>query len=401
MHRSPTRTTSPMPAALRCRPPPPATGSPRSGAAADGRAFAPASGCIPARRWSAMSVRASASTTPWSARWRTRRHGWRASTRPTAPRSWRVATSPAPRPTASCGATSTASWRPVRPSSTRSTNRWARSTAPLGTPSCWRNGRPAAPPMARAASRPHLPASAPPRRSGPTTGRAACSSSAARRSCATARPGTGTAPGTSTGSDRSEARPQSSAEDVYRPAHGVVGGIVEELVVGGHDEPLAELESVVGFDDVLRGVAERAVADQDAEPAGCQIVGVVRRDLVHDAGNAHAIVRPAPRRALDRQAEQQAGVDVGEGTDLAAAVIPAEAPEQADTVGDLLFEVEVEAVFGTALAGLRDGVVVGTGEGAGEPRAEPHRAGPVVGTEAQLQFGGIAAACEQVHVEDV
>ena len=52
-------------------------GSPRSGAAAAGRASAPASACIPGRRWSAMSARASASTTRWSARSPTRRRGWK------------------------------------------------------------------------------------------------------------------------------------------------------------------------------------------------------------------------------------------------------------------------------------------------------------------------------------
>src|SRR5882757_11338069 len=45
MRRSPTRITSPMPAAPPCRPPPPANSSPRSGAAAAGQVFAPVSAC--------------------------------------------------------------------------------------------------------------------------------------------------------------------------------------------------------------------------------------------------------------------------------------------------------------------------------------------------------------------
>ena len=87
---------------------------------------------------------------------------------------------------------------------------------------------------------------------GPTTGRAASSSSAARHSCAMARPRTGTASGTSTASDGSEAGRQPSAEEMRRAAHGVVAGIVEELVVGGGDDALGELEGVVGLDDVFR-----------------------------------------------------------------------------------------------------------------------------------------------------
>ena len=51
---------------------------PRNGASSAGRAFARALACIPAWRWSAMSARASTSTTRWSVRWRTRRPGWKA-----------------------------------------------------------------------------------------------------------------------------------------------------------------------------------------------------------------------------------------------------------------------------------------------------------------------------------
>ena len=55
-------------------------------------------------------------------------------------------------------------------------------------PSSWPSGRPAATPTRAAASRRHSPASSAAATCGPTTGRAACSSSAARQFCATARP---------------------------------------------------------------------------------------------------------------------------------------------------------------------------------------------------------------------
>jgi hypothetical protein len=43
------------------------------------------------------------------------------------------------------------------------------------------------------------------------------------------------------------------------------------------------------------------------------------------------------------------GVDIGEGHDLGLAVVPAPAAEQADVVGQRLFEVEDVAVFDAAL----------------------------------------------------
>jgi adenylate cyclase len=73
-----TRTISPMPAARPCRPASPVMSCRSSGRSAAGRAFAPASACIPGRRWWAMSARAIASTTPWSAPSPTRPRGWRA-----------------------------------------------------------------------------------------------------------------------------------------------------------------------------------------------------------------------------------------------------------------------------------------------------------------------------------
>ena len=50
-------------------------------------------------------------------------------------------------------------------------------------------------------------------------------------------------------------------------------------------------------------------------------------------------------------------IDVGEGQDLAAAVVPAEAEEGADIVGDLLVDAEVDAILGAGLPGEGDGRV--------------------------------------------
>ena len=123
----PIRTISPMPCARPCRQRTPAAGWRTNGASAAGRPSAPASACIPGRRWSAMSGRASASTTHLWARSRIRPPAWKDSTRSTAPTSWRAARSPARPSRASYGATSIASSPPARPRCWRSTNRWARS----------------------------------------------------------------------------------------------------------------------------------------------------------------------------------------------------------------------------------------------------------------------------------
>ena len=97
------------------------------------------------------------------------------------------------------------------------------------------------------------------------------------------------------GQGRSETRQQAPAEDMRRSADRVVGGIVEELVVRGDEDALGDLQGIIGLDDAFRAVGQRAVADQDAEPAGRQVVGLVGRDRVQRAGDADRVVRPAPR----------------------------------------------------------------------------------------------------------
>jgi hypothetical protein len=126
------------------------------------------------------------------------------------------------------------------------------------------------------------------------------------------------------------------------------------------------------------------------------------------------LVRPSPRLAVDRGAEREAGVDVGEGADLVLAIVPAPAAEHADVVGHRLLDVEVIAVLGAALPSLHDRVgwiearaqrhqheslVVAAGEIGIRPDADPQLAGTREQRVARLELGDVAAAPEQVHVE--
>ena len=51
---------------------------------------------------------------------------------------------------------------------------------------------------------------------------------------------------------------------MHRTAVGVVGGVGDQLVIGGQRQRLVEREGVVGLQDALAAVVERAVADEDA-----------------------------------------------------------------------------------------------------------------------------------------
>jgi hypothetical protein len=58
-------------------------------------------------------------------------------------------------------------------------------------------------------------------------------------------------------------------------------------------------------------VIELAVADQDSEAAGRDIIAVISRQAVDRAGETDPVLRPAPSRALDRSPQREAGIDVG------------------------------------------------------------------------------------------
>src|SRR3954463_4197484 len=76
---------------------------------------------------------------------------------------------------------------------------------------------------------------------------------------------------------------ESSRENRHRAAVGVVGGGGDELVVGGQRDLLVQRVGVIGLEDALAPVVERAIADQDAETAGGDEVAVISRQRVDRA----------------------------------------------------------------------------------------------------------------------
>jgi hypothetical protein len=61
---------------------------------------------------------------------------------------------------------------------------------------------------------------------------------------------------------------EAAGEDMNRAAVGVVGGVGDQLIVGGQGEVLVEGISVIRLEDALVAVVEPAVADQQAKAAG-------------------------------------------------------------------------------------------------------------------------------------
>ena len=94
-----------------------------------------------------------------------------------------------------------------------------------------------------------------------------------------------------------------------------------------------------------RRVVQVAVAEQEAEAAELQILLVVFLDGVGDEGHAELVVGPRPAAAGVVAAELEGLIDLGVGEGLVLALVPAEAGEDAEILGQLLLGVEAEAVL--------------------------------------------------------
>src|SRR5262245_13388140 len=107
-----------------------------------------------------------------------------------------------------------------------------------------------------------------------------------------------------------------------RAAVAVVSRVVDPLEVDAHDDPLADLQAVVRLDDLLVPVAQRSVADDEAQAARSQIVAVGIRQTVEDDGQSETVLRPAPARPFPDQARSHRSVNLGERPRFRLAVVP-------------------------------------------------------------------------------
>src|ERR1700687_4918564 len=61
---------------------------------------------------------------------------------------------------------------------------------------------------------------------------------------------------------------QPAREDRDRSPIGVIGGVYEQLIVGGEGEILVQRIGVVGLENLLGSVVKLTIADQQAKAAG-------------------------------------------------------------------------------------------------------------------------------------
>src|SRR5215471_421756 len=91
--------------------------------------------------------------------------------------------------------------------------------------------------------------------------------------------------------------------DGHRTAVAVVGWVNDFLEVGRYENALAHFHTVEGFQDLLRGVIQSAVADDEIQAAGRQVVSVSPFQAVDSIAQADKVVRAAPAFPLQDQAD--------------------------------------------------------------------------------------------------
>src|SRR3984893_7517170 len=136
-------------------------------------------------------------------------------------------------------------------------------------------------------------------------------------------------------------------EDRDRAAVTVVSRMVNELIVERDVGEAKYGNAVICFKDLLRpGIRQPAVADDPAQTAGGEIQLSLVRDAVGRAGQSDNVIRAPPARAGQCETRRNRLVDLGEIDLLHGASRQAGASKDAKIGGDLLFEIEPEAVLG-------------------------------------------------------
>ncbi len=104
---------------------------------------------------------------------------------------------------------------------------------------------------------------------------------------------------------------------------------------------------VIRFHDVLAGVVQPAISEQKSKAAQLQIILVIFLDCVRDKRDADLIQFAPPCRPGVISAESKCLVIFRVGEGFVLAFVPAEASADAEIAGDVLLQVEIDAILQT------------------------------------------------------
>lgn len=89
--------------------------------------------------------------------------------------------------------------------------------------------------------------------------------------------------------------------EVSRASVGVVGWVPHALVIGRQEGAFPDVEAVVGLDNLLGPVVERAVTDEEGDAASLQIIASLPGERIMQVANAQRIHAPTPSPPFERE----------------------------------------------------------------------------------------------------
>jgi hypothetical protein len=123
---------------------------------------------------------------------------------------------------------------------------------------------------------------------------------------------------------------RANRENLHRPAILVVAGMGDELCVERCKESTPVMRRVIAFENVLAGIVQPPVAEQEAESAEREVLLVVALDGVGDTGEADLVIGPRPAVAGEVRTQLEGLIDLRVGIAFVLALVPPEAAEGAE-----------------------------------------------------------------------
>src|SRR5260370_693868 len=138
----------------------------------------------------------------------------------------------------------------------------------------------------------------------------------------------------------------------HRAAVAVVAGVRDVLHTGSEVNAAPGVDCVVRLDDILAAIVQFAIAENEAKAAIGEVGLVIFANCVGDECDSSAVLLAMPPYAMRPQSSGEGLIDFGVGEGFGLAVIPAEAAERGQIVGEILLNVDAETILAIDVPGM-------------------------------------------------
>src|SRR6267378_1418209 len=124
-------------------------------------------------------------------------------------------------------------------------------------------------------------------------------------------------------------------EKVRRAAVAVIARVRDALISEGDVRLLHDRQAVEDFENLLRRVIQTPVAEEEAQPAGGEIIAMRPRKPIDVSRNTYGVFGTTPSAPFNERTRRERTINLREHESLGLAVTPARAHVRADILADL------------------------------------------------------------------